>query len=200
MKMSIPKIKLGVTGGIGSGKSYVCRLLEERGVPLFNCDREAGWLMVHHEVLRGQLKLLLGDAVYDDAGMLVKSVVRQYLCQGPEAASRINALVHPLVRERLSAWADAHEESVLAVECALLFESGFNQFVDYTVAVAAPLELRIQRVMERDGLSEEKVRGMMALQLPEDEKQRRADRILRNDGTVSLHSQLDDLLAPFKVF
>ncbi len=182
--------RIGITGGIGSGKSYVCHWLEEMGLPVFYCDDEAKRIIRTHPVVRQELTALVGSAVYDADGQLVKPVLAAYLCTSPEHAARVDAIVHPVVAEEFCTWADSQTARTVIMECALLFESGFDRLVHHTVHVSAPLELREKRVMARDGVTLEKVQAWMSLQMPEEEKARRADSVLHNDGSGCLDEEL----------
>ena len=194
MKMC-QKIKLiGITGGIGSGKSYVCRLLETYGIPLFYTDDEAKRLIRTHAPLRRCLTDIVGPALYDADGRLEKSVMAAYLCSGPEAAARVDAVVHPCVAEAFTRWAARQTPPLAVMECALLFESGFNRLVHTTVMIDAPLETRITRVMQRDRITRAQALHWIALQMPDNERRRRADHIILNDGTAALEPQISRIL------
>ncbi len=186
---------VGVTGGIGSGKSYVCRLLEERGFPVFYCDDEAKKIIRTSLAVRERLKKLVGEGVYDADGSLVKPVLAAYLCSSPANAAQVDAIVHPEVAKAFKVWASRQTASTVVMECALLFESGFDKLTHLTVHVSAPHALRLQRVIQRDHVSAEKAQAWMALQMPEEEKVQRADVSVCNDGTHSLQSSLEDLIS-----
>ena len=190
-----PKTKIGVTGGIGSGKSHVCRLIERRGFPVFYCDAEARRLMVTDASLREDLVRLVGPGLYAPDGSLVKSAMRAYLCQGPQAAARVDALVHPCVARAFREWAQARQAPKLFMECALLFESGFDRLVDVTWLVSAPLELRLRRVAERDGVTPAQVRRWMALQMDDADRLARADYVIPNGEGDHPEVLLDTLLS-----
>ncbi|MBP3774382.1 MAG: dephospho-CoA kinase [Bacteroidaceae bacterium] len=192
--MSTRKISLGITGGIGTGKSYFCHMLEEAGIPVFYTDAEAKNIMATDKEIQRKLKALVGAAVYDGAGQLNRSLMSEYLSQGEESAAQVNAIVHPAVERRFVGWRNRQQASVVAVECALLFESGLAGFVDYTVCMVTDMDTRLQRIAARDGRSTEQIRRLMALQMPDEEKQRRADFIILNDTRASLLMQRQLLL------
>ena len=171
----------GVTGGIGSGKSYVCRLLAERGWPVFSCDDEAKRLIRHDVKLRRQLTEVVGPMLYASDGTFNKAVMAAFLCAGPQQAARVDAVVHPRVAEVFAAWAARQSSPDVVMECALLFEAGFDRLVDRTVHVAASRATRLRRVMARDGVTAAKAESWMALQMDEADKQRRADCVVHND-------------------
>lgn len=171
----------GVTGGIGSGKSYVCRLLAERGWPVFSCDDEAKRLIRHDVQLRRQLTGMIGPLLYASDGTLNKAVMAAFLCTGPQQAAMVNAVVHPRVAEEFKAWVEMQSSSDVVMECALLFEAGFDRLVDRTVHVAASHSTRLRRIMARDGVTAAKAEARMALQMDEADKQRRADCVVNNE-------------------
>ena len=188
-------VKIGITGGIGSGKSYVSRLLTEHyGIPVYNTDSEAKRLMLSDEGIHRRLTALLGKEVYKSDGTLNKPLLANYLFADSCHAGQINAIVHPQVKADFLKWADLQTGcEVVALESAILFESGFDNIVDKVVMVYAPVELRIRRVMLRDGTTEEKIRQRIVAQMDDKAKQERSDFIIFNDGSRPLNLQLDDL-------
>lgn len=188
-------VKIGITGGIGSGKSYVSRLLTEHyGIPVYNTDSEAKRLMLSDEGIRRRLTALLGKEVYKSDGTLNKPLLANYLFADSCHAGQINAIVHPQVKADFLKWADRQTGcEFVALESAILFESGFDNIVDKVVMVYAPVELRIRRVMLRDSTTEEKIRQRIVAQMDDKAKQDRSDFIIFNDGSRPLNLQLDDL-------
>lgn len=185
-------IKIGITGGIGSGKSYLCKLLKEKGIPVYNCDDEAKRLMTESATIRQQLCQLIGDEAYVN-GLLNKPVIAAFLFANAENATAINKIVHPIVKQDFAEWALSQDCLIVAQECALLFESGFSATVDVVVEVYAPEHLRLQRAMIRDKVSAQQIKARMAQQMDEEEKRRRADFCILNDGS-NLEPQLEHLL------
>ena len=189
-------MKIGITGGIGSGKSYVCRLLGERGIVVYDCDSAAKRLMRQSESLRRQLTVLIGPDAYEpnranetnEPYSLNKAVVSRFLLASPENARAIDDIVHPAV------FRDFEESGCQWVESAILYESGLDRLVDRVVVVTAPLEVRLQRIMERDHLSREKSMEWVARQLPQEEVRRRADFEIVNDGEADLRQQIENIL------
>ncbi len=190
-------IRIAITGGIGSGKSYVSRLLEERGIPVYNADNEAKRLTASHEGIRSGLRMLVGDAVYQ-GDTLNKPLLASYLFANAENASRVNAIIHPRVKEDFIRWTAEQEAEVVGLESAILYEAGFQDTVDAVVMVFAPETLRIRRAMQRDNASEAQVKARIAAQLDDAEKARRADFVIVNDGTEALLPQLDNLIERLK--
>ena len=191
-------IRIAITGGIGSGKSYVSDLLEKRGVPIYNADNESKRLTISDVNIREGLIDLLGEEVYQE-GMLNKPLLASYLFASPENAAKVNAIIHPRVKADFQQWADEYGHvEVVGLESAILYESGFDDVVDAVVMVYAPESLRLQRAMKRDQASEAQVRARMAAQMDDEEKRRRADYVVMNDGSISLEEQLDVLVEHLK--
>lgn len=189
---------IAITGGIGSGKSYVSVLLQAAGIPVYNTDNEAKRLMLSDEGIRLDLIALLGEGVYTD-GTLNKPMLASYLFAGPENAARINAIVHPRVKADFRRWMEEQEgQEIVGLECAILFEAGFEDAVDAVVTVYAPEALRVERAMKRDGATEAQIRARIAAQMDEEEKCRLSDYIIYNDGSISLENQLSALVAQLK--
>ena len=189
---------IAITGGIGSGKSYVSVLLQAAGIPVYNTDNEAKRLMLSDEGIRQDLIALLGEGVYTD-GALNKPMLASYLFAGPENAARINAIVHPRVKADFRRWMEEHEgQEIVGLECAILFEAGFADTVDAVVTVYAPESLRVERAMKRDGATEAQIRARIAAQMDDEEKCRLSDYIIYNDGSISLENQLSALVAQLK--
>lgn len=182
-------MKIGITGGIGSGKSYVCKLLADSGIEVYDCDAAAKRLMRQDRQLREALTSLIGLNTYDADGRLNKAEVARYLLQSAEHAHAIDAIVHPAV------FRDFEESGRQWMESAILFESGINQLVDYVVVVTAPEELRIERVMQRDGIDRAKALEWIGRQWPQDQVRSRADFEIINDGVQPLAPQVANLLA-----
>ena len=187
-------IRIGITGGIGSGKTYVCQLLQQRGIPVYHCDDEAKRLMTESPLIRRRLTQLLGADAYTPSG-LNKPLIARYLFADQRHAERINRIVHPVVRQDFLQWTEQQQDAPIVVqECALLFESGFQDTVDVTVEVYAPLHLRLQRAIQRDQATPEQIQARMTQQMDEEEKRQRADFCVLNDGTADLDAQLTQLL------
>jgi len=191
---------LGITGGIGSGKSTVCKMFEILGAPVFNADAVARTLMNSNRKLKESLQALFGDEIYMSDGNLDRKKLASIIFAHPDSLQQVNELVHPVVREEFYNWKDIYKQSAYVIhEAAILFESGFNRLVDFTLLVSAPEEQRISRVMKRDGVSEENVRERMRNQWTEEKKAGMADLILDNDNrtllipkVLNIHNNLKD--------
>lgn len=182
--------RIAITGGIGSGKSFVCRLLTERGIRVYDCDAAAKRLMFTSLTLKAQLKALVGETVYDADGHLQKATLAQYLLQSEAHKQAVNDVVHPAVAT------DFMQSGYTWLESAILFDSQFDQRVPFThvVCVTAPLEVRVARIMARDGISREQALTWINHQLPQEEVMRRSQFCIINDGEQALEPQIDALL------
>ena len=179
-------MKTAITGGIGSGKSYVCQMLKEQGIEIYDCDSAAKRLMRTSKRLKEKLKALVGSNVYI-GGRLNKPVLAQFLLASDDNQKAVNAIVHPAVAD------DFIASGMEWMECAILFESGFDRLVDRIVCVTAPHETRLKRIMERDGITQEKAEEWINCQMPQEEVAQRSDIIICNDGSPLL-PQLSSLL------
>ena len=178
---------IAITGGIGAGKSYVCRLLEKRGIRIYDCDANAKRLMNDSVCLRQKLTDLIGPDAYLD-GRLNKAVVARFLLASESNKIAINSIVHPAVIE------DFYSSGLQWMESAILFEAHLQHTVDYIVCVTAPKEIRVRRVMERDGITAEKACEWIDCQMPQEKVAEMCDAVVLNDGMASLDMQIDSLL------
>lgn len=154
---------IGITGGIGSGKSYISMLLRQMAVPVYDCDTEAKRLTASNPDIRAALKALVGNDVYNGEA-LVKERLAAYLFANADNAARVNAIIHPAVLRDFKEWAVRQQSPVVAMESAILYESGFDKHVDKVLLVDAPEDVRLQRAMQRDGASEAQIRARMQQQ------------------------------------
>lgn len=187
--------RIGITGGIGSGKSVVSRLLELLGIPVYVCDTEAKRLMQTDAAIRRDLVALLGEDAYRD-GCLNKPLLASYLFGHPAHAGQVNGIVHPRVRDDFRAWTLRQGDlPLVGMESAILIEAGFRAEVDKVVMVWAPAEVRIERAIRRDGASRAEVGKRILCQMDDDEKRRQADFLLVNDGQHPLIPQVLNLIS-----
>ena len=184
--------KVGVTGGIGSGKSTVCALLAEYGVPVYDSDSRAKALMSESQALRKSLQEAFGEECYNDQG-LNRAYLAEKVFGDKEALAKLNSIVHPAVRADFRAWADAQRAAYVVLESAILFEADFEGEVDTTLAVLAPIEERIRRTVSRDGSDRAAVEARIANQMSDDELHRRAKRTIVNLRKEYLESDVEQL-------
>lgn len=183
-------LKIGITGGIGSGKSLVCKIFQILGIPVFEADREAKDIMDSDPETREALGNLLGSRIFDHNGKINRQQMAGLIFNDKELLQKVNGIIHPAVRRRFNEWHMAQNATYVIQEAAILFESGIYHLMDRNIVVTAPEELRIHRVMERDGVTKEKVLERMKNQWTEDDKVALADYVIRNDESESLIHQV----------
>lgn len=189
-------LRVGLTGGIGSGKSTVAKIFETLGIPVYYADDRAKELMNTNEALREKIKQLLGPEAYED-NILKRDVVASKVFGNAALLQQLNALVHPITIADAEAWMQAQQAPYAIKEAALLFEAGADKALDNIITVTAPQELRLKRVIQRDGSTAQKVQERMNRQMPEAEKISRSHFVIYNDETqllipqvINLHQQL----------
>ena len=180
---------IAITGGIGSGKSYVCQLLEKHGIKVYDCDAAAKRLMRTSATLRQQLRQLVGPQVYRGC-ILQKRVLAEFLLASEANKQAVNEIVHPAVA------LDFIESDYQWLESAILFDSGFHRRVPFSfvVCVSAPEGVRVQRIMARDGISEAKALEWIHRQMPQEQVEGLSNFVIHNDGVVPLEPQVDHLI------
>jgi dephospho-CoA kinase len=184
---------IGLTGGIGAGKSTVCLIFRALGIPVYDADSRAKWLLAHDPDLRQAVMAQFGADTYRPDGTLDRARLAAAVFGHEEHRQVLNRLVHPRVGEDTRAWvqAQAGVAPYVIKEAALMIESGAHLGLDRLVVVTAPLALRLSRVLARDPQrSEQEVRAIMAAQLPEEEKLKLADHVVHNDGEQLLVPQV----------
>lgn len=184
--------KVGITGGIGSGKSTVCAILAEFGVAVYDSDSRAKRLMNEDNTLRERLVERFGSEVYCAEG-LNRIYLAERVFGNPEELKALNAIVHPAVMDDFDRWALEQEGSYVVLESAILFEASLDRRVDVSVAVMAPEELRIERAMQRDGAQREQIVARMNNQISDQERVERAKYTIVNIDIDNLKSDVEQL-------
>jgi len=187
-------LKIGLTGGIGSGKSLIGKILETLGYPVYYSDLAAKILVDTDPEIRSQLTQLLGTEVYID-DELNRPFLAQQLFKDDQLRIQVNQIIHPKVRPAFVDWCNEQTSPYVFNEAAILFETGAYKTMDLNLLVTAPKELRIQRVMERDKMSVEQVEERMSKQWPDERKQELANYIITNDEKKPLIAQVEAFLA-----
>lgn len=183
-------LKVGITGGIGSGKSLACKIFRILQVPVFEADVAAKALIDSDPEVRARLIDLAGPDIYNAHGNLNRPRLAGLIFNNERLLQEVNQVVHPAVRRAFHAWAELRDAPYVIVEAAILFESGFYRSLHYNILMTAPEELRIQRVMQRDGASREQVVNRIRNQWPEEKKRELADFIITNDEGTFLTTQV----------
>jgi dephospho-CoA kinase len=189
--------KLGVTGGIGSGKTSVCRVFGVLGIPVFSADREAQNIMENDEVIKGKINSISGKDLYAE-GSLNRMELARIIFNDGDLLNKVNMVVHPAVFNRFKTWVQVQAAPYVIMEAAILFESGASKFVDKVATVVAPVEQRIGRVIARNKLSREQVMERMKNQIDDETRIKLSDYIINNSendmiipAIMSIH---DDIL------
>ena len=191
-------LRLAITGNIGSGKSVVSRMLAIMGVPVYDCDSRAKALMHSDKVIQEGLLRMFGSECYCSDGSLNREWLAARLFTDPVNVQRVNALVHPRVKEDFECWASAASCDIVAVESAILYESGMIDTVDKVLVVWADEETSIKRVMESRGMSRRQVENRLQNQMSADELLILSDYSLRNDGSTPVLPALGELLGELR--
>ena len=189
---------IGITGGIGSGKSTLSHLLRAEGYSVYDTDLEARRLQNEHTAMRKKMIDLFGKEIYTDKG-LNRSELGKIVFSKPESLSKLNAIVHPLVMEDFENWVNNRlPKKMLFIESAILYETGFYKMVDKVILITASESARIDRVVKRDGVTPEHVLARMSHQLPEAEKEERADFVIHSDDNIPLVDKMRKIIVELK--
>jgi dephospho-CoA kinase len=187
-------LKIGITGNIGGGKTTVSKIFEILQVPVFYADDAAKKVMVEDQILIDELKATFGHEAYFNDGALNRKYIADIVFNNEGQLAKLNAIVHPAVFRDFDAWTTTLKNAPYVMkEAALLFESSSYKMCDYSIMVTAPLELRIQRVMARNGLTREEVESRNARQFSEEKKTELADYVIRNDDAELVIPQVLEL-------
>ena len=187
-------IKLGVTGGIGSGKSVVCEVLRLHDIPVYDADLEAKNLNDTSPVIREKLIEAFGAELYKN-DKLDRKKLAQLIFNDEKNLRQVNSIIHPELAKHFEKWTDGRmEHSIVAIDAAVLFEAGFQQFVDKTITVFSPVETRIERVVKRDNLTKEQILSRINSQMSDEEKIRLSDFVIINDNKHSILEQVSTIL------
>lgn len=185
--------KIGITGGIGSGKSFIATIIERMGYPVYYSDVRSKELTNSHPIIRQGLIDLVGENVFF-GGELDKKVLATAIFSNDALRLKVNQLIHPIVRQDFEDWANAQKSNLIFNEAAILFETGAYRNFDATILVYAPEELRLQRVLKRDIITKEEVLARMNNQLKDEEKRKMTTFQILNDGESPLLIQIENIL------
>ncbi|MGJ1263544.1 dephospho-CoA kinase [Sphingobacterium spiritivorum] len=193
-------LKIGITGGIGAGKSIICNIFKVLGVPVYNADQEAKDIMIKSEEVKAALKETFGNETYFEDGSLNRAFLSSKVFGDEAQLKLLNGIVHPAVIHAGEEWSEKQTAVYSLKEAALLFETGSYRQLDYTILVTAPEDIRIARVVARDHTDEAKVRDRISKQMSDKEKSELADFIVINDGIQPLLPQVLHLHQQFLTF
>lgn len=186
-------IKIGITGGIGSGKSVVASLLMLSDVPVYIADKESKWLTNHSPVIREKLIAMFGNNIYIGKE-INKPMLASHIFNNPEQLKQVNQIIHPEVNKHFREWVDRQTTPLCAIESAILFESGFHHIVDLRLMVYAPKQLRLKRALSRDATTKEAIERRMDNQMSDEEKRDKSDYIIYNDDKHALIPQVNKFI------
>lgn len=186
--------RIGITGGIGSGKSVVSALLRVMGIPVYDADAASKTLLTTDDGLMASLKSLLGEDVYN-GNLLDKKRMASLIFSDRRLLEEVNALVHPAVIADFEKWSGRMDSPMVACESALVFEAGMKPLFDAVLMVYSPEQLRVKRSVARDNVTEEQVRMRIANQMPDERKRELSDFVILNDESHALIPQLRGVLA-----
>ncbi len=187
-------IKIGITGGIGSGKSVVCKILSLYGLPVYDADIEAKNLNNTSPIIRELISKHFGEELYA-TGVLDKKKFAEIIFNDPRKLKKANSIIHPEVENHFLKWLEKHKTfPIVAIESAILLESMFKEYTDFAVTVVAPMQTRIDRVIKRSNTYIESIKARIESQMSDDERVNLSDFVIVNDEKKSLLYQVKDLL------
>lgn len=190
-------ITIGLTGGIGSGKSYVAQMFAKNGIPCYDCDSRAKMLNNTNDAIIGAITERYGSQSYV-GDQLNRPYIAQKIFSDKRELQWMNALVHPIVRADFIQWRSQQTANIVLVESAILIDSGFDDVCDKIVVVDAPIDLRLERVMQRDATTREQVLKRIGNQMNNEKMLIRADYVIVNNGTADIASQVDSILGSIR--
>lgn len=184
--------KVGITGNIGSGKSYVCKMFEKLGIPVFYSDDETKKLYLIPSV-KELIVNRFGKEVYFEDGTLNRKLLSYHLFKNEEAMKFIESVLYPALNQHFDEWCEQQTSPYVLYESAILYEKNYGKYFDKIIFVSSPEDIRLQRVMKRDDCTEENVRSRMRLQMSEETKISKADFVIYNDGDKALEPQVETI-------
>jgi len=184
-------LQIGITGGIGSGKSIVCKVFACLRIPVYDADTRAKWLTNNMPEIREKVIELLGSRSYDSKGQYDRSFVSSVVFQNEELLKKLNAIIHPIVMSDTGKWVDAQSGFPYVIkEAAIMRKAGDRNDLDYVVVVEAPVELRIERILQRDNRSRQEIQSIIERQISDEERSGIADFTIKNDEKSGIIPQV----------
>lgn len=190
-------IKIGITGGIGSGKTIVASLFQVMGIPVYIADEESKLLTDTSLVIKEKLTALFGNDLYSDKG-LNRPLLASHIFSSQEHLQKVNSIIHPEVNKHFLNWVSRQRGDICAIESAILFESGFDRIVDYSLMVYAPLEIRIERAGKRNNVSREEIERRIQSQLSDEIKKERSSFVVYNDDICPVIPQVQKIITSLR--
>ena len=194
MKTNKVMIRIGITGGIGSGKSIICDILRLHDIPVFDADKEAKLLNNSSSIIKEKLIIHFGEDIYID-NKLNRKLLSELIFKNEDNLKIANSIIHPEVANSFIEWCqNISNYNIVAIESAILIEAGFKKYIDKLITVFTPEELRIRRVANRDNTNAENIKARIKNQISEEEKIKNSDYIIVNDNSQSLIKQVSEIL------
>lgn len=194
MKTNKEMIRIGITGGIGSGKSVICDILRLHGIPVFDADKQAKFLNNSSSIIKEKLINHFGEDIYIDS-RLNRKLFSELIFKNEDNLKIANSIIHPEVANSFIEWCQINSNyNIVAIESAILIEAGFKKYIDKLITVFTPEELRIRRVANRDNTNAENIKARIKNQISEEEKIKNSDYIIVNDNSQSLIKQVSEIL------
>ncbi len=190
-------IKIGITGGIGSGKSVISECLRIMHIPVYNADEASKNILTTDIFIQNELKKLLGEEIFS-GGELNKPKMASLIFNNSDLLSKTNAIIHPAVFNDFNRWSNNQHSAIVACESAIIFESGMNRFLNYVITVSAPIPIRIERVKWRDNTTGEQIMNRIKNQLSDEERINRSNFAVVNDNRQAIIPQLYEILDDVK--
>ena len=187
-------VKIGITGGIGVGKSYVANILEKMGFPVFYSDQVAKELTSSNLKLIDLIKKEFGDDIYSSDNIIDNKRLSSLAFNDNKILKNLNSLIHPFVLNNFNTWCKNQNSKIVFKEAAILFESKSNIDLDRIICISANIKIRIDRIIKRDGRSEDEIMQIISRQMDQKEKEKLSDYVLYNDGQKSIILQLTEIL------
>ena len=187
-------VKIGITGGIGVGKSYVANILEKMGFPVFYSDQVAKELTSSNLKLIDLIKKEFGDDIYSSDNIIDNKRLSSLAFNDNKILKNLNSLIHPFVLNNFYTWCNNQNSKIVFKEAAILFESKSNIDLDRIICISANIKIRIDRIIKRDGRSEDEIMQIISRQMDQKEKEKLSDHVLYNDGQKSIILQLTEIL------
>ena len=191
-------LKVGITGGIGSGKSTICNFFSLLGIPVFNADNEAKKIMNESLLVRSKMMMLFGKDIYLPNQDIDRKKLASIIFNSPSLLQKVNSIIHPEVRNYFNEWCNEQESPYIVHEAAILFESGFYKIMDYTILITAPENQRIERIMQRDKSTYEQIKKRISKQWTDEKKIKLADFTINNNNRELIIPTLIELDKKFK--
>lgn len=182
-------IRVGITGGIGSGKTTICQIFETMNIPIYYSDDRAKYLMNHNASVKTKICSVFGESAYNENG-LDRAYLANIVFKDKKKLEKLNSIVHPAVHKDVHEWSRKHKTAYCLQEAALLFENGSHKQLDYLITVTAPLEVRISRVLQRDNTTKEQILARVNNQWTDEQRVPLSDFVINNDGRQALVPQI----------